>query len=119
MSRELFASLERNPYHPSKPGTSMKIQLSLRSVRAGPVPALAGKTGSTISTVTAQGLPRVAPLRSFFIRSGEPKDHGDIVETARRAVSTKSLQWFGCGSAALCLFLSLFLSGCAHQDEPP
>src|SRR5206468_3099977 len=83
-------------------GCAMKIPLPLRSVAAGPVPALACKTGATISTVTAQGRPRVAPLQSF--RSGEP----NFVETARRA----------CGKAPpLGICLSLFLSGCAHQEE--
>ena len=50
-----------------------------RPVGAGPVPALAGKTDATISTVAVQGRPQVAPLQSFFIRSGEPQDHGNFV----------------------------------------
>src|SRR5213593_2974532 len=44
----------------------MKIPPSLRPVGAGPVPALTGKTDATISMVTSQGRPRVAPLQSFF-----------------------------------------------------
>ena len=60
--------------------STMRIPRYLGSVGAGPVPALAGKTDATISRVTAQRRPRVAPLHSFFIRSGERQDHGNFYE---------------------------------------
>src|SRR5213593_605032 len=53
------------------------------------------------------------PEKNFL----QPKPGSHSVETARRAVPTNSLHWFSCGSAALCLCLSLLLSGCAHQEE--
>ena len=59
--------------------SAMKILLSLKPVGAGPVPALAGKTDARLRV---QGRPPVAPLQSFFIRSGEPQDHGNFVVNA-------------------------------------
>ena len=84
----------------------MKIHPCLGSVGAGPVPALAPSENNksqitdhkfrkqpgpiyflsqicdlrfVIFGITPPGSPRVAPLQSFFIRSGEPQDHGNLV----------------------------------------
>src|SRR6266496_5573139 len=50
--------------------------------RGGTCARPCGRTDATISTVTVQGRPPVAPLQSFFIRSGEPQDHGNFVVNA-------------------------------------
>jgi len=56
----------------------MKIPPSLGPVGAGPVPALSGKTDATISTVTSQGRPQVAPLQT--------KENEGIILVAARLI---------------------------------
>src|SRR5881397_1781932 len=42
-------------------------------------------------TLTSQGRPRVAPLQSFFIRSGEPQNHGNFVVIHHQDTKTQRL----------------------------
>ena len=68
--------------------TLVNMPRALKAVGVGPVPALSGKTDATTPKVIVLGRPRVAPLQSFFIRVGEPQDHGNLVVSHHQDTKT-------------------------------